>query len=158
MLAVGCVVRERVTVEARSWLGARFAHRESIRPTPQKNGKCDCVGLVLGVARSCNFHIGGMSADDFSELRYGRFTRFERIKDWLLCNGISLGIASTATPGDIGVFDVPGGLAHLAILVDAIGGVGMVHAYFPANRVVEHRLDCFWSSRLRFVCSFDEII
>jgi hypothetical protein len=53
-----------------------------------------------------------------------------------------------AQAGDLALFSVRDNPQHLAIVTDYEGGLGMIHAYAPARRVVEHRLDDDWNSRL----------
>ena len=53
-----------------------------------------------------------------------------------------------AQAGDLALFKVRENPQHLAILTDYENALGMIHSFAPSRRVVEHRLDDDWKSRL----------
>jgi hypothetical protein len=53
-----------------------------------------------------------------------------------------------ARAGDLALFKVRENPQHLAILTDYECALGMIHSFAPSRRVVEHRLDDDWKSRL----------
>ncbi len=53
-----------------------------------------------------------------------------------------------ARAGDLALFKVRENPQHLAILSDYEGGLGMIHSFAPSRRVVEHRLDDEWKSKI----------
>ena len=53
-----------------------------------------------------------------------------------------------AQPGDLALFNVRDNPQHMAFLTDYENTLGMIHAYAPARRVVEHRLDADWQQQL----------
>ena len=46
------LITSRIVQEARSWIGTSFCHQGRV-----KQNACDCIGLIIGVAR----HIGARS-------------------------------------------------------------------------------------------------
>ena len=56
--------------------------------------------------------------------------------------------AAEARAGDLALFRIRENPQHLAILTDYEGGLGMIHSFAPSRRVVEHRLDDEWKSKI----------
>lgn len=56
-------------------------------------------------------------------------------------------------PGDVVTMDWGAEEAHVALVVDHPHGVGLVHSYASAKRVIEHRIDALVLSRISAVYS-----
>lgn len=121
--------REQVVLAAREWLGTPWHHQGRV-----KGVGVDCVGLVIGVARDL-----GLSAFDVTG--YAR-----RPLESDLLNGCHAHMQPVplAFPGDAMLFRIDGQAQHLGIITD----IGLLHAYAPMRRVVEHRLDEAWAARI----------
>jgi hypothetical protein len=150
---------ERIEREARRWIGAPYRH--------QGRGAdgLDCVGLLIAVGKS----IGAVPMDyepepygmetDGAQLRreLARWARLvresdggETIERW----------APRMRRGDVVVFRIVGLPQHAAVATRIQYGAaaedwGVVHAYNTAGRVVEHRLDERWASRIVQVWRLD---
>ncbi len=59
---------------------------------------------------------------------------------------------NTIRPTDIALFSIDGLPQHMGIISDFGSGLGLIHAYAPAKKVVEHALDDFWCSKM--VCAY----
>lgn len=132
---------------ARSWRGTRFVHQGRGR------GGVDCLGLLAGVA-----HELGLRARDGSLLIAHDALSYSKQPDGALLRARLDELlwpvdAFVWQPGDVALFALDGQPQHLAILSDyGAGEPGMIHAYAPARKVVEHRLDAMWRKRL--VCLY----
>ena len=138
---------------ARSWRGTGFAHQGRIKASGAHSGGVDCLGLLSGVAREL-----GLSARDNSPLAEHDILAYSKSPDGALLQSRLAALlhpieAAHMQPGDVALFALDGRPQHLAILSDyGDGELGMIHAYAPARRVVEHRLDAVWRKRL--VCLY----
>ena len=130
---------------ARSWLGTRFQHQGRVKRSVQHHGGCDCLGLLLGVAEELD-----LRSRDGSRLAallipaYGHAPDSHLLKAQLTHHLLEVSKEAVQS-GDIGLFCIDGSARHLGIMAmyDA-DSYGLIHAYAPARRVVEHRMDAGW--------------
>lgn len=122
------VTRADIVSEARKNLGVRWHHQGRSR------AGIDCIGLVIKVA-----HALGLSTFDIID--------YSRQPDPTMLRAL---MAEHMTPvdapqlGDVLLMRFETEPQHVAIVTD----IGMIHAYAQARRVVEHRLDSQWRSRV----------
>ena len=101
----------------------------------------DCAGLIICVA-----HDLGLS--DFDTRAYGRLPQADRMRELMRKHCTELP-AVKLSPGLVALMRFEAEPQHLAIIADyAYGGHGIVHALMQSRRVVEHRLDDLWRSRI----------
>ena len=55
--------------------------------------------------------------------------------------------------GLIALFEIDGLARHLGIIAEKNGYLTLIHAYAPAHKVVEHRLDDKWRSKIKALFS-----
>lgn len=131
-----------IVIEARRWLGTRFRHQGRRRASAHDPGGVDCLGLLIGVAEALTLqdrHGALLSRAD--EVSYGHLPDGARLAERL---GELLLPVERMREGDILLFRLDGNPQHLAIVSD----YGIIHAYAPARRVVEHRLDAAWEEKI----------
>jgi len=132
-----------IVTEARSYLGTRWLHQGRTRTG------IDCIGLVIEVAKK-------VKGWGFDITNYPRQATDETMLD--LCHEY-LEPVSTAClqPGDVLVMAFYH-QRHAAVVGDypIYGEVSMIHAYAPARKVIEHRLDSLWMSRVIGAFRFPE--
>ncbi len=166
-----------IVSEARSWLGTPFKHQGRV-----KGVGCDCIGLIAGVARAlklpsrqggwlheydrCDYprEPGGMQLQEMLErhlvsvkdhvspsLRAKR-SNLRQSNTAGDCFGISsLAITRVIHPANILLFRIEQQPQHVALMSR---DTHMIHAYAPASKVVEVRLDSYWHERLVAVFRF----
>lgn len=136
------MMRDRIVVEARDWLGTPYQHQASL-----KGVGCDCLGLVRGVWRG----VVGPEPEkpppyrpDWAEFG-GEEALLGAARRWLV-------EAEEPGPGDVLLFRMAPGapVKHAAILS---GPDRMIHAYW-GRAVVESALGAWWRDRLAAVFSF----
>lgn len=125
---------------ARSFLGATWAH-QGRRPD-----RMDCIGLlVLSMAAT-----GRVLRDrtDYGMTPHHRKLRKELVDQ--IGNPVDF-----PRPGDIVTLKWSGEERHIAIVTDHPEGLGLIHCWRNApgapaggGKVVEHRMDAYWSSRI----------
>ena len=130
---------EDVVRQARTWLNTPYHHQGRL-----KGVGVDCAGLAIRVARDLHIEVKDV-------IGYGRSPR----GDSLLAHIRSQCVERSGDPliGMLAVMRFEREAQHVAFIVPHASGLGMVHAYEPAKRVVEHGLDLKW--RRRIVALFD---
>lgn len=132
--------------EARALLGVRFAHQGR-----HAQHGLDCLGLLMVVAEKVGLRLGGQCATALDRTDYGHrpdsVQLQARLAQWLLPR------TGAPQPGDVVLLAVEDAPQHLALLSDypQAGELGMIHAFAPARRVVEHRYDATWQAATRGV-------
>lgn len=132
-----------IVAEARTWLGTPFHHQARL-----KSKGCDCLGLIVGVVDTLGLEdANGMKLAAYDEVTYSREPDGAYLTAKLtgLLDEVP---AADARAGDLALFKIRENPQHLAILTDYEDGLGMIHSFAPSRRVVEHRLDDEWKSKL----------
>lgn len=135
--------RADVITEARTWLGTRWLHQACV-----KGVGVDCIGLVGGVALALKLPGATAWAGDMALHSYGR-TPDPRVL--LGACAKYLDRVKERELGGILVMKFANEPQHFALLS---GPDYIIHAYAQARRVVEHRLDALWASRILAVYRF----
>jgi NlpC/P60 family putative phage cell wall peptidase len=123
--------------EARTWLGTPWRHQGRT-----KGVAVDCVGFVIEVARA----VGVLSVDEAANYRRrpDGVTLPAKLGEYLERKPIS-----ALAPGDVVMIRTDAVADHVALVGDyPLGGLTLLHAYLPARKVVEHRLDPAWRRRI----------
>lgn len=150
------ITGEKIVETARGWLGTPYIHQARGPKGPE--GGTDCVGLLIGVSVELGLIEEGYDPTgyawetDGSQLR----TELSRWADRVAFTDTPLGVEfwhGALKEGDIVVFRVAGMPQHTAFVssIDYGSGgklAGMIHAYNPARKVVEHVVDDRWARRL----------
>ncbi len=132
-----------IVTQARTWLGTPFHHQARL-----KGKGCDCLGLIVGVVDELGLRDRhGQPLAGYDEVTYSKEPDGAYLTQKLTALLDEAPVAQ-AQPGDLALFTVRDNPQHLAFLTDYEGGLGMIHCYAQARRVVEHRLDNDWKSRL----------
>lgn len=137
-----------VVSAARGWIGTRFHHQGRLKASEGHSGGCDCLGLLVGVARELKLPAkNGMGLlADFDERGYGHLPDGRRLQAVLRD---VLTAVDEPRPGDVVLFRLERDPQHLAIVSDyAHGGLGLIHALAQNRRVVEHGFDALWRERV----------
>jgi hypothetical protein len=135
--------RAAIVAEARTWDGTRFR-----RQCRLKGVATDCIGFGGSVL----VNVGAVPSDSWTHVFAMHSTYGRNAPD-----GLVVGVLSQVAkpipidqvqPADLVVMRMPGEPQHLAILTPRGDGLGLIHALFSARKVVEHRLDEVWRSRI----------
>jgi cell wall-associated NlpC family hydrolase len=125
------VTREQIVATAREWLDTRWHHQGRL-----KGVGVDCAGLVVGVATE-------LGLTEFDMTGYGHRPDTRELEQ--LCHDHMKKVRrDRARPGDVLLIEVDKMPQHMAIKTD----IGMIHAFAPLRRVVEHRIDDDWAARI----------
>lgn len=145
------ITREQVVATARQWLGTPFKHQGRTQSTAQQKGGCDCIGLLLGVVGNIYVQSGvDMLCPQRSYLLqaigYGRLPDGQKLQLGL-ANYLYTAPLDELKTADILLCRLDENPQHVALVTDyAYGGLGMIHAYAQAKKVVENRMDEKWRS------------
>ena len=134
---------DTIITQARTWLGTPFHHQARL-----KSKGCDCLGLIVGVVDELELKDKfGQPLSGYDEVTYSKEPNGEYLMQKLteLLDEVPI---IEAQAGDLALFTVRDNPQHMAFLTNYEASLGMIHSYAPARRVVEHRLDDDWKSRL----------
>lgn len=135
--------RTDVVAAARAWLGTPFHHQGRLQGVG-----VDCVGLVIGVARTL-----GLVAPDFNVEAYPRMPDGKSLMHLVHLHMRGLAVDEAMQPGDVVVVRFDADPQHLGILGNyRHGGLSIIHAAAEPGRVIETRL--LFSQTMRFVQAF----
>lgn len=132
----------QIVAAAKTAIGTPFRHQGRMV------GKgLDCAGLAIHCAQSAG--ISTYDENDYPrqpgggrlEAAFDKQPELKRIK------------ISEMMPGDILLMTFEGQPQHVAIVSE----IGIIHAYEPIGRVVEHGLNKFWRSRIVRAYRFVEV-
>ncbi len=152
--AAGTCMRRQYIDAARKYLGVRFRHQG------RTMDGIDCAGLLVVSAWDCGINSWS------KEAHFG----YDRLPDGVTVNKIMNCICEklpvhkeTMIPGHIVQISYTSGgferVTHMGVLTD-MGGrydlgedyvLGLIHAYMPKRKVVEHRLDEQWFTQVKGV-------
>lgn len=139
------VTRQQFITKAREWVGTPYHHQARL-----KHVGCDCIGLIVGVAREFGIEI---DHEDF--LHYGRSPRGNKLMEH--CEKICGQAVQVLLPATIAVFWMNAGTEraqHMGVVTDSTPTT-IIHCYnsLGIDRVVEHGLDAVWLKR--WICSYN---
>lgn len=131
--------RAAIVAAARGWIGTPYMHQQRMRGVG-----IDCAGLVIAVARECGLVDEGFDLTGYAMQPDGSLLG---ITDAHMCR------VAAPQPGDVAVFRIEHEPQHLGIVADYVhGGLSVIHALdqrgHKRGRVVEHRIDDEWRSRI----------
>jgi NlpC/P60 family putative phage cell wall peptidase len=135
--------KNNIVIQARTWIGTPFHHQARL-----KGKGCDCLGLIVGVVDELGLKDkNDQPLSGYDEVTYSKEPDGAYLMEKLTALLDEVPIVE-ARAGDLALFTVRNNPQHMAFLTDYEDTLGMVHSYAPARRVVEHRLDDDWKSRL----------
>lgn len=126
--------RSDVIAAARSCLGLPFAHQG------RGPGGIDCVGLIIVTGRIIGVGL------HWPEMPYQRFPPEDYVRAVL--KEYLVPLRGSPEPGDVALLRWRRTANHLAVVADGDRPYSLIHAYYVAARVVEHRADRFWHDRV----------
>ncbi len=135
------ITRQQIIEEARSWVGTPFHHQASV-----KGRGCDCGGMIKGVGAvfGCNFKRVPV---DYARIPSNGMLE-ALLEDVLVPTPVP-------HPGDVLLFKYLREPQHLGIFTEKDS---VIHSYQPSGRVIEHRLDKKWRSRIVRVFKYPGVI
>ncbi len=130
---------DAVIASARQWLGVRFTHQG------RSVAGVDCLGLLMVTAQALGLAFDGEGVAALDVPSYGTRPDVVALKEKLDRHLIPVASAARRE-ADIVLLKIDGSPQHLALLTDypVEGELGMIHAYAPARKVIEHRYDALW--------------
>jgi cell wall-associated NlpC family hydrolase len=134
---------------AREYRATPFAHMGRHR-----TGGVDCVGLLIAVCRDIRI------ANEFEDIPYGLVVNGWRMQKGFEkhCLKVPKPWPENTRPGDFLFIAFNNFPMHAAIVGDTPdGGLSMIHAFRPANAVIEHPIDDVWWERIRCVYRLQEL-
>lgn len=136
-------INQQMANAARGWVGTPFHHQGRVKRTPENKGGCDCIGLIIGVARELGLkHIYENDESGYARMPDGEML-YMKLKEHL--NEIP---KEQMMEGDILLFRFDKNPQHVGIVSNLNGHMGIIHSYLQARGVVEHKMDEYWYARV----------
>ncbi len=128
---------------ARSWVGTQFKHQGRLKKSQEHDGGCDCIGLIIGVAKELSLDSKILKQNGFPvkvhELDYKSYGKVP--KKSILSEKISAGLyekkIEISEPGDLIVFSIKNRLEHVGI--KSTQNV-IIHTLSEINKVIEQEI------------------
>lgn len=135
-------IRDALIAQARLYLGVRFAHQGRSIVTG-----VDCLGLLLCAAENAGLTLRQQNVRFYDRTDYGAYPCPKMLREQL---DHALMATDDIRVGNILLLNIEGRPQHLALVSDyhQAGSFGMIHAYAPMRKVVEHRLDEMWQAAI----------
>ena len=131
-----------IILEARTWIGTRFRHQGRIKKSEQDNGGCDCLGLVLGIARNLGVNSKiSITLSTLDQKNYPKLLTSNLLKDQLDQHLVRV---TSPNIGDIILIKINNWPQHLAIISEVTPYITIIHSYIQARKVVEQHLPDNW--------------
>ncbi len=147
MTARGTIMRERIVMEARRWIGTPYIHQAALPGVG-----CDCLGLVRGVWGALYGALPETPppySPDWAEAAGA-----ESLRDAALRHLVPVA-TDAVRPGDVLLFrwraHVPA--KHVAIVAGEGAALSMIHAH-DGGSVCEVALSAWWKRHLAYAFSF----
>lgn len=122
------IERKDIVQAARKYLGVRYLHQG------RSPAGLDCLGLLVLTAKDLNYK--SEDSVDYAKIPDGKILRAGIERNLEKSSGLQL--------GNVLLMKFESNPQHLAILTD----IGIIHSYAYVRKVVEHRLDSVWKSRI----------
>lgn len=135
--------KEQIVGKAREYVGTPFRHQGRI-----KGLGLDCVGLPLCVGEDLGLKDKDgkpfLKTDNanYSDQPQDQFVHQEAVRRMIAIP------SSELRDGDMVTLKVPSIPCHVAIISTVCGVRGMIHAYAPSKKCVEHVMDKKWERRI----------
>lgn len=134
--------REQIVSLARSWLGTTWQHQACL-----KGVACDCIGLVVGVAKELGLPEALAWLSDAEFRGYSPLPNVDKLQracakylERIPVNAMEL--------GDIPLMTFAKEPMHFGIISQVYPRWLMVHAYATIGYVVENGIDAKWQRRI----------
>lgn len=159
------VSRNDIVETARGWLGTKFHHQGRVKATKAHSGGCDCIGLIVGVTKDLEMDSNIFDPVTNRKLPLYKFdyNNYPKLPDGnmlrnALANCLEEITLDEVNEGDVILFRFEDEPQHVGIVSKyKSGGLGIIHCYASARKVVEHRLDETWLKRVVSSYSFPNI-
>lgn len=128
---------EQIILEARSWIGTKFIHQAA-----NKNIGCDCIGLVVGVLKNIGLEIPPDYNTNYPEIPDGKSLEAKLDRNLKIKN------FADVSAGDIFLMKFKEQPQHVGFISVNHGKLSVIHSYKNIGKVVEHRLNPYWQSKI----------
>lgn len=140
---------EKIIAVARGWIGTKFYIQGRVKKTELFHGACDCLGLIVGVAKELELKSKILKYfHEFDQNNYSQFSNHEELPVKL---GILLHEKFDKNLGDILLFKTGRKTFHAAI---SSHNDMIIHSSFEQGGVVEQNMTNRLKKQLHSIFSF----
>ena len=124
--------RSEIVAEARKWLGTPYHHQGRVL-----GHGVDCYGVIEMVGRAFGIEVP-------ENISYSRIPDERHLLGCMDKYAVRIAVQDMK-PGDIVIMPFLSQMRHMGIVTD----IGVLHAWEPVGKVVEHALDGAWRRLIR---------
>jgi cell wall-associated NlpC family hydrolase len=141
---------ETLVKQARSWVGTPFKYQGRL-----KQVGCDCLGLIVGIARELNLKARtGNPLHEYDIRDYSSDPNTRVLQENLAS---LLWTSPCPVVGALVLMSFAGNPQHLGILCEhEICGFGLIHADITKHQVIEHGLTSEYAASIQAIYCFTE--
>ena len=143
-----------IVEEAISWLGTRFKHQGRVKKNNHDSGGCDCLGLVLGIAKSLNIKALNGKLLYLSDQKNYPKSLVSNILQQQFDELLPRVEIENIHSGDIILLKLNNWPQHLAIIATIEPNITIIYSYMQARKVVEQHLPNEWREKIVAAYSF----
>ncbi len=153
--------QERLRLEinqyAQEWIGTSFHHQGRIKKSIADDGGCDCLGLIMGIAKKFSFksRYDRRLLAEHDEINYSKYPQKNKLEEKLELHLTVVNRPYLKT-ADIGLFAISSVPQHIG-LFDVNTSTYLIHSYQEVGYVSKHTYDNIWCSRLTKIFNFNEL-
>ena len=132
-------LRNAIITEAKDWLHTEFKHQGRLKQNkPLHNGGCDCLGLIIGIAKTLNLkNIYSMPLTSLDKANYPRIFNGNHVYKILKYNFIEIDIKNIKS-GDLILLKIRNNPQHIAVYNKENNSI--IHADTKHNKVIEEKI------------------
>lgn len=148
-------MNNKIIEEALGWVGTRFKHQGRLKKSEHHYGGCDCLGLVIGVAKSLGIKsLTGEFLESLDNPIYPKLLNSNILLDSFNKILKQVEIIDLQV-GDIILVKVNNWPQHLAIISSLSPNIKIIHSYIQVRKVIEQHLPEEWLKKIIAVYRFD---
>ena len=149
-------MKNKIMEEACSWIDTRFKHQGRLKKSYHHNGGCDCLGLIIGIAKALDLKsLTGEKLESLDNITYPRLLTSNILQEKL--NQILKRVEiNDLEIGDVILVEINNWPQHLAVISSFKPNISIIHSYAQARKVVKQHLPEEWFNKIIAAYRFNE--
>ena len=148
-------MHKKIINEASDWINTKFKHQGRLKKTASNLGGCDCLGLIIGIAKNLDLKaLNGNLLKNFDNITYPQLCTSNILKQQLDELLFKVKIKDIKI-GDIILLKINKWPQHLAIISATTPQITIIHSYIQDKKVIEQHLPLNWINKIISIYRFN---